>query len=884
MHPDVRPIESLVPRRATAFGGKARSLAELVRAGFVVPAGFAISASVAERAMAAALPQEDRLEALLVAPARALGETRLHAIAEAVRTIAIPEPAERAIREAYTLLAREGAPRVAVRSSALSEDHATRSSAGLYATRLDVVGEEAVLEAIRAVWASAFSSRVITYLRSVGGDPSRAQVGIGVVVQALLSADVSGVLFTVNPLSGDPQEIVVNASFGLGELVVDGSVTPDTYRIDKGSGFLRDHVVGEKARARFVRERGLVDERVPEPMRRRSALEPDEVRSLTELARRIERTFGDARDVEWAIAEGTLYTLQARPVTALAARAPVVRRPRDRARIVWSTINVGEALPGVATPLTWSVLSGFSDVGFRRAFGAIGCRVPPDAELVGNFRGRIYLNLSDFFAIASEVPGLAPDTILALGGGGIDALASASLGREPTGRSSAAWLARLPLTAARFTRENLGSSRRVARFEERFEEERARLEALDLRLLSSTAVHRVLLEVERLLDQSGQVLLNVYGNLLASTIALRALVSTRGAAHDDALLRDLLSGLADVDSAEPGLELARIAESARRDAAARGYIEATEPEHARVEALPDGPTRRLLEDFLRRYGDRGTREAELSEPRWREDPTLPFATLRLHLQREASAVSSAEHRRRAVVARFEEAFATRVPRVLRPLLRRGLDGVRALLRTRERLRSRVVTVLGFFRVVALDASRRMRAMEPGVGDDGAFYLSLEELHGVLRGDVVGVGDLVRVRRLQLARDAALPAPPATFVGFPPVVSPPDPSVRELVGIGASAGRATGLVRWLREPKDASAFRPGEILLARQTDVGWSPLFLAASGVVTELGGPLSHASIVAREFGVPAVVDVANATEVLRTGDRVEIDGTRGTVRLLERA
>jgi len=193
-------------------------------------------------------------------------------------------------------------------------------------------------------------------------------------------------------------------------------------------------------------------------------------------------------------------------------------------------------------------------------------------------------------------------------------------------------------------------------------------------------------------------------------------------------------------------------------------------------------------------------------------------------------------------------------------------------------------VLGLFRDVALDASRRLRAMEPGVGEDGAFYLSLAELHGVLRGDVPTVGDLVRSRRLQLQRDAALPSPPDTFTGFPPPVVPLDPETSLLRGLGACAGRSVGLVRVVHDPSDVSSFRAGEILVAQQTDVGWSPLFLVAGGVITDLGGPLSHASIVAREFGIPAVVNVKLGTSVLRTGDRVELDGERGTVRILERA
>ncbi|MBX7196710.1 MAG: PEP/pyruvate-binding domain-containing protein, partial [Sandaracinaceae bacterium] len=598
MHPDVRRIDALVPRSSAAFGGKARGLATLVRAGFAVPAGFAISSSIAEEAIARALPARELIGALLTAPAREVGAERLESIAAAVRQLPIPKPAEDAIREAYRALVRDGASAVAVRSSALHEDHAQRSGAGLYETVLGVTDEEAVLAAIRTVWASAVSPRVITYLRALGVHAGRSG-GVGVVVQALVPADVSGVMFTVNPLSGDTQEIVVNAAYGLGSAVVDGRVSPDTYRIDKSSGWVRDQILGEKSLATRLVDGALTETETSAEERAREALPRGRVQELALQAQRIEQTFGDARDVEWALAGSSIFVLQARPVTALpdAPRRPRPRHVRDRSRIVWSNVNVGEALPGVATPLTWSILSGFSDVGFRRAFGALGCRVPPDAELVGNFRGRIYLNLSGFFSIASQVPGISPRVILALGGGG--ELAGEPFEVDADAPSPVGFVARLPLTAARFARENFQITRRVEAFERAFAADRDRLRAIDLRLLSSTAVHRVLFEVERLLDQSGQVLLNVYGNLLATVVALRTSVSmfAGDAERSDAFFRELLSGLLDVDSAGPGLERARIAETARRDAEARAYLLACPPERARLADVPAGPTRALLTRF-----------------------------------------------------------------------------------------------------------------------------------------------------------------------------------------------------------------------------------------------------------------------------------------------
>lgn len=889
MGPHVRRIESLVPRRTPAFGGKAKNLAALARAGFPVPAAYAIAAELCDELLRAVLAPDEQPAALLAAPARDVTPERLEGIAERIRHAPLPRAIAADVHQAFADLRREGARAIAVRSSSLREDEQARSAAGLHDTVLGVEDEGALEDAVRAVWASSFDARVLGYLRALGqARPGSAEAGLGmgVVLQALVPAEVAGVLFTVNPLSADPGEMVINASYGLGKTVVDGSVSPDTYRVDKASAWVRDRVIGGKERA-LVWEPGaggLREREVSEEERGREALSEDVLDRLIELGLRIEDHFGDARDVEWAVVGRSVYVLQARPVTAIVQpprRSSRRARRTDRARIVWSNVNVGEALPGVVTPFTWSVLSGFSERGFRHAFGALGCSVPAEAELVGNFRGRIYLNMSEFMAIASQVPGLRPSVVLSLGGGGqVEALE-----QESERRSSAAFLARLPVTATRYVRANLRLGERVQQFERWFEGERARIGGFDFRVLSATALHRLLGEVERLLDPTGEVLLDVYGNLLACLVALRGLVGAVARDRADALMRDLLTGLTDVDSAAPGLALYRIARIARGDLRARDHVLRTPPGELTLASIPEGPTRRALAEFFARYGGRGAREAEIAEPRWREDPALPFTTLRLHLMGEpGEGPEEVQRRQLEVRQRAQRELERRTPLPLRFAVRRLLALVQELTRMREHLRGHVVTVLGLYREVVVDASRRLAAMEPGCGPDGAFFLTVDELHAVLKGDAGPVSVLIRRRRLQYERDRSLPPPPDSFVGYPPPPEPVAPAPGVIAGLGASTGRATGIARVLAHPSQASELAPGEILVVHQADVGWTPLFLAAAAIVTDLGGPLSHASVVAREFGVPAVVNARGATRTIATGDRLEVDGDAGTVRVIERA
>lgn len=883
MTPVVRRIESLVPRKAQAFGGKAKNLAALARAGFPVPAAYALEARAADLFFEHALPQADQPAALLRAPASVLTEARLREIAERAGRAPVPPAVAAAVVEAFDALLREGAVAVAVRSSSTREDGDTESAAGLHETVLGVTTHRELVEAVRACWVSLLTPQAIAYLRSL--PPEREiHTGVGVVIQAMVPADVAGAMFTVNPLSGDPGEMVINASYGLGSLVMDGRVSPDTFRIDKATGWVRDRVLGDKHVAARWSGKEVICEEVDSEAREVASLSEDELEALIELGRRVEEHFDDARDVEWAIAGGTLYLLQARPVTALAVpvrRKSGRRKPvKDRSHIVWSNVNVGEALPGVATPLTWSVLSEFSERGFRRAFGALGCKVPKDAELVQSFRGRIYLNLTEFMEIASQVPGLRPKTLLALGGGGEASVLEAQIEKP----GSSGFLLRLPLTVARYLRENVGLTERVARFEKSFHEERGRLASLDFRVLSHSGLDRVLYRVEKLLDDSGLIMLNVYGNLLATVLLLRAVLALLAKEDAERFERDLLTGLADVESAIPGLSLWHIAEMARVEPEAREILTTRDPSELRLADLPEGPTRRAMERFLQAHGFRGAREAEIAEPRWSEDPTLPFATLRAHLTREGGAASpvTVERKQRELRERASAELERRVPGPARAAVRHLLSLVQRFMRLRERLRGNVVQVLGLYRAVALDASRRIAVSEPGVPSDAAFYLSVDELHAYLRGDVRVVAPLVERRKLQLERDRRLPDPPDTFVGFPPPTEeeevPPGDALR---GLAACSGVVRGKARVLKSPSEAAELEPGEILVAPYADVGWSPLFLVAAAVVTDLGGPLSHAAVVAREYGVPTVVNVKHGSRSISTGDEIEVDGGAGTVRIL---
>ncbi len=387
-------------------------------------------------------------------------------------------------------------------------------------------------------------------------------------------------------------------------------------------------------------------------------------------------------------------------------------------------------------------------------------------------------------------------------------------------------------------------------------------------------------DVEHLLDETGSIMLTAYANLLSAVLGLLAILRVFARDHGSGLYRDLLSGLQDVSSARPGFVLWQIAQLARQEPDVAEHIRNQPLSELRVRELPAGRTRDALSRFLVDYGHRGVREAEIAAPRWAEDATLMFAALRSHL---ASAVSreSRERDLQRVREEAEQKLEKSVPIPLRPAVRKLLDVVRRFTRMREHLRGHVVEVLGMFRRVALETSRRIQAREPEAGPDAAFFLTLVEVRRVLNDENERVALRVQRRRLEYERNRKLPEPPTTFVGFPPDDAGVAAKAKRLKGLAASRGVAEGRVRILKDPAQAASFEPGEVLVVAAADTGWAPLFLAASGVVTELGGPLSHAAIILREYAVPAVVNVTSATRSLRDGDIVRVDGDVGTVEVL---
>ena len=867
-------------------GGKGASLSRLARAGIRVPAGFHVTTG----AYLDFLDRDGLRGDVLAAVAGversdpAGAEAAAARIDELFAGRAVPAATAAAIAAAYADLGGDGPAVVAVRSSATAEDLPGLSAAGQHDTYLNVHGEAAVIDAVRRCWGSLWSARAIGYRADRGIGPD--EVSIAVVVQRLVAAEAAGVMFTVDPVGGADDQIVISANWGLGESVVAGDVTPDVAVVDRASVRLVSYQLGGKEVMTVTAGAGTVESQTPADLRSAPVLSPTQAGSLGRMGLSIEDLYGEPVDVEWARADGELWVLQARPVTARGSRpgAGADRSSGDpwndslSGDYLWTNGNVGEALPDVMTPATWSFIELFMErmvfppsVPGHRGYGRIG--------------GRLYSNVSVSMALEALI-GISSRRFIAYFGPVLGRLpALDEIPRAPLPRWKASRLM-VPATFAMVRRVNANAKRLpefLAAWPGRCDRLRAEIaattDAAALAALWPAQVRPLLVESADMLTAAG----SSDGTTLVSTPAkLAALVGEADAAL-------LLSGQ---DAAGPGgASLASLGPVVGLARVARG------------EVSPD--------DFVRAYGHRGPHEIELSMPRPAEEPGWLDQQLAALDRGDDAGVGAtagaAGPDAEALLAARQSARAAAWQRLADGDPGKAAAARKLVTRWAPRARSREAARSEVVRSVWVARTWVRRAGEvTGHGDD-LFFLSLPEIFCLLRDDRA-VLDQVPARRAVYEGYRALPAYPALIRGrFDPARWAADPDRRVdyydersaaaaatddtltgfhdiLTGFPGAAGIVEGTARVLRGPEDAGELTGGEILVTTVTNIGWTPIFPRVAAVVTDVGAPLSHAAIVARELGIPAVVGCGDATVRLHSGDRIRVDGSAGTVELLRRA
>ncbi|WKU47818.1 PEP/pyruvate-binding domain-containing protein [Streptomyces sp. VNUA116] len=878
------------------LGGKAARLADMIAAGLPVPPAFCLTTGLFARYLAD------------TGLAGKIEGAEGGAVRELILATRIPAPLADEVLAAYERLGR---PRVAVRSSALKEDSAARSFAGQHDTVLDVAGDAALLDAVRQCWASLWSARATAYR---DGDAAEA---MAVVVQEMVHCDVSGVLFTVDPVSARPHRVVVEACRGLGEGLVSGRVSSDLFVVDDRSL----EVVEERVRYKVAKWAPLAPgkigmTKVDAADRSVPCLDHARLAELAGLGLRVREHYGSEQDVEWGLRDGVFHLFQTRPITTRplpgddAARAgtlsPYVVQQPDAVQhgTLWSRMDIGEIFVGLMTPLGLSFARYYQENVHLDCAAALGVRDTGDADLhMGYYQGHVYLNISySAHLLGQALPTrdqrhftkrfVGEDVEGGAGGAGGEGRSLADyvnpFGKFPGGiedvLSTAHWLR---CTAAEAVRMKSRSKEMVA--SRLYEFDRAR--RLDLSRMGRRELHAELTRNLGYFHDSHvgymPYYINAFGFYGILTELCRMWLGEEGQNLQNRIKTDM-SSLRTVESAK---EIWAVAQAAKDRSRVMKIIneEPLENIAAALRADDEGGVfwERHMEPFLRANGTRGHQEMELSHPRWIDDPSYIFQMIR----RYASDGFSADD-----ILRRSSGYHDDSREILKKLSlpqRKVIETVISLYalcsELRETTRMSMITSIWLVRNVVYEVGRRL--VEAGVlhSLDEVAHLDFEDVRSYLAGEAGELESFPReridgARRLHEYRKR-LPEPPLTFIGEHDITQAvrPAPGGARLSGLGASPGRVIGRARIVEDLVwQADEFEAGEILVTRYTDASWTPLFAIAGGVVTDVGSMLSHSSIVSREFHVPSVVNTKYATQRINTGDMVMVDGDTGVVEVVE--
>jgi phosphohistidine swiveling domain-containing protein len=844
MIPDAPLVRSLASIRASdgpIAGGKGANLGELISAGFPVPDGFVITTEAYTYAAGAARIEPHEPEAA----------------ARRLRSTVVPKAIAAQALEAYKALSDAA---VAVRSSATAEDLPGASFAGQQDTYLGVSGDEALLDAIRRCWASLWNERAVAYRRV--HDIDDVEVKLAVVVQRMVEATAAGVLFTADPIIGRRGRAVIDAASGLGEAVVSGAVDPDHYVADPVTGEIVERTV-----------------RRDEPV-----LNDAQVRELAVIGLRIERHFGTPQDIEFAFdADRRLWIVQSRPITTL---YPLPHEPTREAAgpRVYLSASVAQGYFEPITPMGqepfrrigemvaaafarggrngWPVHSPVVEAGLRLFVDVTpALRDPLGREILERLTGIAESRSSVVIRKLASDPRFAPRSGSRVG----------SIRRiVPLVVRS-----RVPIFALRLMRSPDATRERYVRDIER-------VTHIDLPPAATSAAR--LDAVETLVRSAPRFAMpRLLGLIVAGMLSYAAVGRLLGDRATRQELQSLTLGLPHNPTTEMDLALWALATEIRTDPASRKEL-LERPAAELAAAYRDGALPRRLQDglagFLARYGFRSIGEIDLGVPRWSEDPTHLLGAIGNYLQLGDGALAPDEQFERGT-REAEVLIATLLGRVRGPrrrALRFFVGRVRALMGSRELPKYTLIRLLFTpMRELLKPVGEELAAAGRLETRDDIFFVTIAEARQALAG--ADLRATVAARRATHDRELARRHVPRVLLSDGTdaevaLVDVPDGALR---GSPASPGVVTAPARVILSPRGAR-LKPGEILVAPSTDPGWTPLFLTAGGLVMEMGGMMSHGAVVAREYGIPAVVGVAGATERITTGEEITVDGSAGVV------
>jgi pyruvate,water dikinase len=845
-------------------GGKGAHLGELSRIeGIRVPAGFCVTTDAFRRIMAEAPSIDDRLDRLsrLNPDDREAIRTLSAEIRRTLEGTVVPDDLAGAITDALARLGEQAAH--AVRSSATAEDLPTASFAGQQDTYLNVVEPAAVLQHVSRCWASLFTERAVTYRLRNGFD--HRKVHMAVVVQQMVFPQAAGILFTADPVTGNRKVVSVEASLGLGEALVSGLVNGDVFKVRDGEVVAK--AVATKQLAIHASPAGGTRQQAIEPERQdQPALTDAQVVRLAQLGRRIEAHFGRPQDIEWCLVDDGFQIVQSRPITTLFP-IPAVD---DGENHVYVSVGHQQMMTDPMKPLGLS----FWQMTTPRPMAEAGGRLFVDVTR-GLASPASRTGLLELMGRGDPLIGDALQTILERGDF-VRSLPDEGPAWAPPGGGAPAPIETDPAIVAELIRRSQASIAALKR---------------DIRTKSGSALLDFILadiqELKRILfdPQSHQVFMAAMEATWWLNEQLQAWLGEKNAA--DTLTQSVPHNV----TSEMGLALLDVADVIRPHPEVVAFVQDVEDEDFLDELakLPGGrEARDAIRAWLDKYGMRCVGEIDITKPRWSERPTtlVPLILGNIRNFEPGAGKRRFEQGRQEAWEKEQELLER-----LRALpdgerkaeeAKRMIDRVRTFIGYREYPKYGMVSRYFIYKQALLEEAERLVQAQVLREEEDIFYLRFEELHDVVRANQVD-DRLIRERKDAFRSYQAL-TPPRVLTSDGEAVAGAyrrdDLPAGALVGLPVSAGTIEGRARVILDMAEAD-LEAGDILVTAYTDPSWSPLFVAIRGLVTEVGGLMTHGAVIAREYGLPAVVGVEHATRMIRDGQRIRVHGTDGYVEIL---
>jgi pyruvate,water dikinase len=856
-------LQEVDETRVAVVGGKGAHLGGLSRIeGIRVPVGFCVTTDAFRRMMAEAPSMADRLDQLsrLSPDDREAIRTLSAEIRQTIEGTAIPGGLAAAITRGLAQLGEQAA--YAVRSSATAEDLPTASFAGQHDTYLNVVGPAAILQHVRRCWASLFTERAVTYRQRNGIDHRTVQMAV--VVQQMVFPQAAGILFTADPVTGNRKVATVDAGFGPGEALVSGLVNPDVFKVSDGEVVAR--AVAAKPRAVHALPAGGTREVAIDPERREQpALTDAQVVRLVQLGRRIEAHFGRPQDIEWCLVDDDFQIVQSRPITALFP----IPETGDQDNHVYVSVGHGQMMTDPMKPLGLSLwrltaMVPMHEAGGRLFVDVTGRLASPASragllEMVGRSDPLIRDALETVLGRGDFIPTL-PDT----GPGGPPASgASTPIETDPAIVTELIERSQASIAALRRDIATLTGPALLDFLREAFEEQKRVLkDPLNVQAIMAGMEATWWLN-DKLYEWLGE-------KNAADTLTLSA-------PHNI--------------TSEMGLALLDVADVIRPHPEVVAFLQGVEDEGF-LDELPKlaGGTeaRDAIEAYLDRYGMRCVGEIDITRPRWSERPTtlVPLILDNVKLFEPGAAERRFEQGRQEAQKKEQDVLSR-----LRALpdgerkadeAKRMIDRVRTFIGYREYPKYDIVSRYFVCKQALLEEAERLAQANVLPEKEDIFYLTFQELHDVVRTNQLDE-QLIQQRKDAYRSYHAL-TPPRVLTSDGEVITGAyrrdDVPAGALIGLPVSAGTIEGRARVILDMAEAD-LEAGDILVTAHTDPSWAPLFVAITGLVTEVGGSMTHGAVIAREYGLPAVVGVVDATRLIRNGQRIRVHGTDGYVETL---